>query len=177
MNPYWFTIILYFLKYWSWPVLIFVLFLIFRNPIKIILSNLTGIKIGSFSADIDQTSSLTTEAFSNTQTINTQRFSKGSVSLVGMVISSWNSVEEALQAAVERKGLADNKNHTMPFRNIQILASANLLTPEQVTALKAGRNLRNKIVHDNHAAEKLKRSDVDKYIATNNIVIVSLNSL
>lgn len=170
MDKYWFTIMLYILKYWSWPITVLILATIFRKSIFNILSQVTEVKLGNASLKIYKAKETANQLFGKDLD---NKSNKDLSNVTGTIVDNWKAIEQEINNIAVRNGFISS-NHVITQNEIHFLESEGLLSGKQVKLLDNLRRIRNRAVHVSE--KQLNITDAQNYSDATNTVILSLQS-
>lgn len=175
--------ILYILKYSSWPIIVLVIALIFKDSIVDILNRITTVKFGNLSAEISKKINETGSKVENTfpSTNHDDENTKNSFlshlsSQNNSIISGWHSIETALKNAALRSGLKEGTTKTVEDY-IHFLSSKKLLNKNQITSIRSMQSIRNQFVQTPYVLESIVASDMVIFDSTSSSIVDFLNKI
>lgn len=178
----------------AWPVAVIVLGLILRSPLRRVLLSLTRVKYKDVEIDFGrELSQIEAQAKSielKPVPVRNEGARKNAAELLRdaarlaeefpepAVAVGWSAVEQELQAAAARLGLAaDQAARFNPARIIAALRDAGHLDDQMHAILNRMRNLRNVAVHGHHGTAPVTTDEAREFLALAGGVVERLRGL
>lgn len=171
MDKYLFTIILYILKYWPWPIMVLFLTFLFKTSILNILSRIGEIRFGNTSVKIYEAKENANRLFGKK---TDDKSSDDPISITGTIVNSWKEIETELNNIAIKNGFT-HQGPVMASTEIRFLESKGFLSNEQVKLLSNLRRIKNEAVHIQE--NQLTAVDAHNYSDAASVIISSLQSL
>lgn len=171
-----------------WPVSIFSIVFILREPLIKILSNLNKITYNNLEMnftnkldEIETTLEDTQLPEANHQVVNNKDkeiVSVAHISPAASITMSWSMVEKEIMSTVKRTAVSANyPPYNSPLKNMQLLKDTGFIDLDTFNSLNKLRDLRNKAAHGHISDESLTYIEAIKYNDLSKKVIRILSNI
>ena len=173
----------------AWPSVIFFIVLVLRKPIIKIISNLNKLTYNNLQVDFanqldELDSNLDVSSNNNGSQLSPQSrkekeiMTVAQISPAAAITMSWTMLEQEILNTVKRLAISpDYPLNNSPLKNIQILSSAKLISPDTEKTLIELRRMRNESAHVHNVNESLTSLDAIKYFELSTKVTKILRKL